>query len=73
MSEWQPIETAPKIETLSEMTKPFIGWCPDPEAPDGGDQRVCWWEPKLRRGTWWSDRDMPENPTLWQPLPAPPK
>jgi hypothetical protein len=72
LTEWRPIETAPKTPDLNSAAICFLGWCPDPEAPNGGDQRVIWWEPRLLRGTWWSDRDLPEGPTHWHPLPDPP-
>jgi len=69
---WQPIKSAPK--TGADMIALSIfGWCPDPTAPDGGDWRVCWWEPKIKGGCWWGDRDIPEHPTLWMPLPPPPQ
>lgn len=68
---WQPIETAPK--TGKDLcAKPFLGWCLDDTAPGGGDIRVCWWEPHMDGGRWHGDRDLPEHPTHWQPLPAPP-
>lgn len=66
---WRPIETAPK--TGEDMVaKPFLGWCPEEQAPNGGDIRVCWWEPRMDGGRWYGDRDLPEQPTHWQPLPA---
>lgn len=69
---WQDISTAPKTDADNMVARPFIGWCPEPEADGGGDQRICWWEPKTAGGVWWSDRDLPEHPVLWQPLPAAP-
>jgi len=69
---WQDISTAPKTDEANMVAVPFIGWCPEPEADGGGDQRICWWEPKTEGGKWWSDRDLPERPTLWRALPAGP-
>ena len=69
-----PMTTAPK--TGDDMrAKPFLGWCPDKTAPHLGDWRVCWWEPKMNdgQGTWYGDRDMPENPIGWVELPPIPK
>lgn len=69
---WQDIATAPKTDEANMVALSFIGWCPEPEADGGGDQRICWWEPKTNGGQWWSDRDLPEKPTLWRSLPAAP-
>lgn len=66
---WQDISTAPR--TVGYATLSLLGWCPDADAPDGGDIRIIWWENDP--GCWWGDRDMPERPTKWRPLPAPPK
>lgn len=69
--DWQPIETAPRTLNLNTETLDFLGWCPDPTAPHGGDRRIIWWEPKIKK--WWGDRDIEEQPTHWQPLPTPPQ
>lgn len=69
-SAWQPIVTAPKSSKEDYKALSFIGWCPDDTAPDGGDQRIVWWEPRMKNGAgcWWGDRDLEENPTHWKPL-----
>lgn len=64
----QPMETAPKTE-MDYRTKEFLGWCPDENSPNGGDWRVCWWEPHM--GVWYGDRDDEEHPVAWLPYPAP--
>lgn len=71
-AEWQPIKTAPKIEKGCYRAIPFLAWCPDDTAPDGGDQRIVWWEPRIKNGCWWGDRDLEETPTHWKPLGARP-
>ena len=73
---WQPIESAPKTPNDLSRTDVFLGWCPDDEAPNGGDMRICWWEPHQRglgAGAWYGDRDLVEKPTHWMPLPDPPQ
>lgn len=71
---WQPISTAPKADKDSTQAISFIGWCPDDTAPGGGDQRVVWWEPRMKKGAgcWWGDRDLEETPTHWKQLGEPP-
>lgn len=71
--EWRPIESAPKTPNDSTVATELLGWCPDETSPIGGDRRTIWWEPRLRGGGWYSDRDMVEHPTMWTDLPAPPK
>lgn len=71
-SVWATMESAPKTSNEVLVALPFLGWCPDPEADGGGDIRVCWWEPRLKGGSWWSDRDLPESPVLWTCLPSAP-
>lgn len=62
MSEWQPIETAPKDETLVLAVN------------SKGTQRVCWWA----HGGWvfYQKYAGPHSELLgvthWMPLPAPP-
>jgi hypothetical protein len=63
MSEWQPIETAPKDGSL------FLGWATWPEDPP--DFYLCSYSPSLGFSTY----DVYENlvtPTHWMPLPLPP-
>lgn len=71
--EWSPIESAPKTPNDSAIAVELLGWCPDETSPIGGDRRTIWWEPRLRGGCWYSDRDLVEHPTMWTDLPAPPK
>lgn len=67
MSEWKPIETAPK-----DGTEILIGWM----ARDG--RRRGGWICKIRRwrddAGWRRDRNHPYDlyPTHWMPLPEPP-
>jgi hypothetical protein len=70
-NQWRTIDSAPKIASVNESTKPFLGWCPDEDYPEGGCVRVCWWEPQMKGGQWYGDRDLRENPSHW--LPCPPK
>jgi len=73
MSEWQPIETAPKDG------EPILVWAPNWGA-HGGHVVARWW---VRSSGWivdeW-DRDPPGyvdattlDPAHWMPLPAPPE
>lgn len=71
--EWRPIDSAPKTPNDSTIAVELLGWCPDKTSPIGGDRRTIWWEPRLRGGCWYSDRDMVEQPTMWTDLPASPK
>jgi hypothetical protein len=73
VSEWQGIASAPKTPLDLSETRAFLAWCPDEEAPNGGDCRVVWWEPRTRGGIWYGDRDIEEHPTHWMPLPQPPE
>ena len=69
MSEWQPIETAPKDE--------------GPDTPDfmivdkHGEMAVANYENDLGKSFIWPKYDEygngPTQPTHWQPLPKPPK
>ena len=69
MTDWQPIETAPKDGTE------VLGWSPDPR--DG--IAIVKYETGLTMGKWsvvhdaeswaWNNYD----PTHWMPLPEPPK
>jgi hypothetical protein len=64
MTEWQPIETAPKDGSLIlSWDNPYmivVSWDTDPR--DEGGQ--CW---KINYSGDWM------TPTHWMPLPAPPK
>lgn len=87
MSEWQPIETAPKSQAdgrevdgvyLLGFTRTEI------DEADGVSPEACidviWWEPLLpnkagTRGRWTANRfgeAMEVEATHWMPLPAPP-
>jgi hypothetical protein len=66
MTEWQPIETAPKGETV------ILLWCP--ESWDTDCVRIGFWS----ESDWYDDEsashpitDMYGAPTHWHPLPNP--
>lgn len=66
MSEWQPIETAPKDG------QSLLVWCPIRNR--GGRATVAYWDDYwslTHPGGWAEDDDC--DPTHWMPLPAPPK
>ena len=69
MSEWKPIETAPKGEWV-------LLFEPDAEF---GTVDMTHWIAKWRYSDWdegWFDQDdalVVSNPTHWMPLPAPPQ
>ena len=74
MSEWQPIETAPKGEK-----KPFPGGKGVREIhvspriltfTSAGDLTISYWVPEGER---WSMFSRKTPPTHWMPLPEPPK
>ena len=61
MSEWKPIETAPRT------SKAILVWCPERK----NIYIVCWfdeWQHFCGTG-----RTLNETPTHWMPLPEPPK
>ena len=76
MSDWQPIETAPRDGTRVLLWFPFtltvevpgIAWIGlwAQRETDEADGNVCWIEPEHR------DECLGE-PTHWMPLPEPPK
>lgn len=57
MSDWQPIETAPKDSTE------ILAW-------DGDEIKIVWWGGL--NGWLFSDDWIRVYPTHWQPLPEPP-
>jgi hypothetical protein len=61
MSEWQPIETAPKDGTPVDL------WT----AEDGRFADACWNSTRRRWETQW-ERLANSVPTHWMPLPPPP-
>lgn len=75
MSDWQPIETAPKDETVVLLFIPDFG---------GGDDNPCMitgfhdgYDGPHRIGAGWTSNDMARvatggSPTHWMPLPQPP-
>lgn len=63
MSEWQPIETAPKDGTLILLWA-FLDW-KDDLVP------VCGWY--AQSAEMWLCHSAWLNPTHWMPLPEPPK
>jgi hypothetical protein len=66
MTEWQPIDTAPKDGTY------FLAyWCPTEDEPFVKIYHVCHYAHGVIWPSWIIDDDMP---THWMPLPpAPPK
>lgn len=65
MSEWQPIETAPKDGTRVLLFSPGgDGEDPTRQVAEGAWCRV-WW--RMEAGDYWT------TPTHWIALPAPPK
>jgi len=70
MPEWKTIDSAPKSRQQDMRAAQFLAWCPDGEAPGGGDVRVCWWEPVMK--CWYGDCDFKLHPSHWMPLPTPP-
>lgn len=69
MMEWKPISTAPKTDAETLIAKPFLAFCPDLDERD--QITICWWEPKVRGGSWAREGDTTDfaaNPVLWMPL-----
>lgn len=64
MSEWQPIETAPKDG--SRLLAYSKGW--DHEQKD---QEIAWWNESSGLFRWQSGTIV--KPTHWMPLPSPPE
>lgn len=62
MSEWQPIETAPRDETQ------LLGWVPSYYQGRGGHAIIMWQD-----GCWWCPSAFKVNPSYWQPLPNGPQ
>ncbi len=62
MTEWQPIETAPKDGTRVLLWRRAIRDQPTPIMADGFWCETCWVWPYIL-----------SEPTHWQPLPAPPE
>lgn len=63
MSEWQPIETAPK-----DGETPVLTWYPKAYQGKGGHYVMLWQD-----GKWWAIPGAFElKPTHWMPLPSPP-
>lgn len=85
MNEWQPIETAPKdgTEILAWFQKRKLDEYDDPtEEVVGGAMAIVafsgggWDEPEWlsAHGSYWmEDWCFADSPSLWQPLPTPPK
>lgn len=77
MTDWQPIETAPKDGTE------ILGWCPYHGSAGRGSTWVIRWNeekhtkkprPYFDASGWvWGVTDLRKHqPTHWMPLPAPP-
>lgn len=73
MSEWRPIETAPKGDLY------ILGWWPDENDPRGVVHVMTWETQMADDGPQWVPEycEMPlgldYQPTHWMPLPDPPK
>jgi hypothetical protein len=69
MDEWFPIETAP----LRQWVRLWSPWWVEPRTTIGRrDHKSHWWTVKSEgSGLQWTLRGY--DPTLWQPLPEPPK
>lgn len=68
MSEWKPIETAPKDGTWFLVIDPDSSMC---WAPYG----FCSWQTDYSGHSYWAEEDTSEEiqPTHWMPLPDPPE
>lgn len=64
MSEWQPIETAPR-----DAWAKILGWC---VFPSGAEVRLCQRKPSFG-GHQWMALGCSQNVTHWMPLPSPPQ
>jgi hypothetical protein len=68
MSEWQPIETAPKdgatILGFADGDMAVVKWYQEDRIPEGGYWSLTVCGAYAESGEWW--------PTHWQPLPEPP-
>jgi len=64
MSEWQPIETAPKDVSVIVYADGVVG---EASCPDATDR--WWWAQTDEHDSW----ARPIYPTHWRPLPEPPK
>lgn len=77
MSEWQPIETAPKSKVINGAVraKYLLGFIPDEAAyvDRAAGISVIWWEPILNGGCWNSENCEDAKPSHWHPLPEPPE
>jgi hypothetical protein len=70
VSEWQPIETAPRDGTNMDV------WCPEDTEEGGYRVADAYWSTPLQKwqkvgaanGVTWA-----HEPTRWMPLPEPPK
>lgn len=63
MSDWQPIETAPRDGSL------FLAY----EAKQENEIYECWWQDDLSNWSGWQDWwDSEPEPTHWMVRPAPP-
>ena len=69
MSEWQPIETAPKDGTV------FVSWAPDELHSEGGYWCLLYWEGKNYSAfvEYWDGEPPGAEPKHWMSLPEPPQ
>jgi len=77
MTDWQPIETAPKttraiLVWVPENKCTFAVWWDSDHEMENRESRPCW---KIWGGGYRSFLDLYNGyrPTHWQPLPEPPK
>ena len=74
MSEWQPIETAPKEITRRDHANGY-GCCVLAYPVHGSVARVRWWQRTDRPEAcnFLTDGHLAVHPTHWMPLPDPPR
>lgn len=70
MSEWQPIETAPKKRVFSDGDHTY---CQQILVFDGEVVRARWWSHKSGAENFLKDGGRACYPSHWMPLPAPPE
>jgi hypothetical protein len=76
VSEWQPIETAPKDGTYIWLARPGtmrIGWWASGEKYECHGSIGGGWRDHALSDTLGGARDLTYAPTHWQPVPEPPQ
>ena len=68
MSDWRPIETAPKDGTW------FLAYVPEFACMAWGPHEFCAWTTDYSGRSYWCETDTSEEiePIHWMPLPSPP-